>query len=182
MFRAILRLLAIAAMFALAPALALAQQSKDEHKGPPPHPSGGPPPPHPPGPPPGPSHPAFKPVVPPHPPGPPGPPHPPGPPGPPSGGFVHPGGPQFTYHGHPFNRVHINPFIYPPGWVYRQWAIGAILPPLFLTPGYFYPDWATLGLSPPPPGYQWVRYGPDLLLVELDNGQVVDVVYGVFYD
>ena len=123
------------------------------------------------------------------------PPHPPGGPafahpgGPPPGGpaFAHPGGPppggpQFSYHGHPFNRVHINPFIYPQGWAYRQWAIGAFLPPLFLAPDYYYPDWAALGLAPPPPGYQWVRYGPDLLLVELDNGQVVDVAYGVFYE
>src|ERR1700733_4282754 len=56
MVRAMLRLLALAAMFALAPTLALAQQSKDEHKGPPSHPSGGPPklPPPP--------HPAFKPA------------------------------------------------------------------------------------------------------------------------
>jgi Ni/Co efflux regulator RcnB len=29
-------------------------------------------------------------------------------------------------------------------------------------------------------GYQWVRYGPDLLLVDIATGQVVDVRYGVF--
>jgi hypothetical protein len=196
MVRVMLRLLALAAMLALASTPALAQEGKDEHKGPP-HPAGGPPHPPPPHPGPlpgGPPHPAFKPV--PHP-GPVGgpPPHPPGGPafahpgGPPPGGpvFAHPGspppgGPQFSYHGHPFNRVHINPFIYPQGWAYRQWAVGAFLPPLFLAPEYYYPDWAALGLAPPPPGFQWVRYGPDLLLVELDNGQVVDVAYGVFYE
>ena len=193
MVRAMPRLLAVAAMLALvAPTAALAQQPpKDEHKGPPPHPSGGP------------SHPAFKPVIPSHGPTPGGPAHPAfkpvipshgptpgpvgGPPPHPLGGpaFAHPGGPggpQFTYHGHPFNRVRVNPYIYPPGWAYRQWAVGAFLPPLFLTPDYFFADWAALGLDPPPPGYQWVRYGPDLLLVEQDNGQVVDVVYGAFYE
>jgi hypothetical protein len=188
MVRAMLRLLALAAMFALAPTLALAEQGKDEHKGPPSHPSGGPPklPPPP--------HPAFKPAFKPapgpvgggplHPPGPVG-----GPPLHPPGGpmFAHPGGgppggPQFTYRGRPFNRVHINPFIYPSGWAYRQWAVGAFLPPLFLAPSYYYPDWAALGLPPPPPGDQWVRYGPDLLLVDASTGQVVDVVNGVFYD
>ena len=56
-----------------------------------------------------------------------------------------------------------------------------ILPPVFLVPGYFYADWAALGLPPPQPGYQWVRYGPDLLLVDVSTGQVVDVVYGAFY-
>jgi hypothetical protein len=122
-----------------------------------------------------------------------GPPHPPGPAfahpgGPPGGpGFAHPGGPppggaHFSFHGHDFQRVHIHPFIYPNGWAYRQWAVGAVLPPLFLTPDYYYPEWAQLGLEPPPPGAQWVRYGPDLLLVDTTTGQVIDTAYGVFYD
>jgi hypothetical protein len=195
MVREMLRLLALAAMFALAPTLALAQESKDDHKGPPPHPSGGPShpafkpaPPHPGPTSGGPPHPAFKPAPGPHPPGPPPgpvggpPPHPLGGPAFAHPGGPPPGGPQFSYHGHPFNRVHINPFSYPPGWAYREWAIGAFLPPLFLTPYYYYPDWAALGLPPPPPGDQWVRYGPDLLLVDTTTGQVIDVAYGVFYE
>jgi Nickel/cobalt transporter regulator len=195
-----LRPLAIAAMLALLlPTFAVAQQHDDKHAGPP-HPAGAP---HPPGPPPGgPPHPAFKPAFVPHPGGPPGPvgglhpgpafvPHPGGPPGPigglhPGPGFVpHPGGPpgpQFSYRGRNIERVHIHPFVYPQGYGYQRWAIGARLPPIFFSPDYYYADWASLGMDPPPPGYQWVRYGPDLLLVELDDGQVVDVVYDVFYD
>jgi hypothetical protein len=99
-------------------------------------------------------------------------PHPGGPPG-------HPGG--FMFRGHPFNPVHISPFIYPHGWAYRRWIIGATLPALFLAPAYYYAEWAGLGLPPPDPGFQWVRYGPDLLLVNVGTGQVVDVVYGAFY-
>jgi len=115
--------------------------------------------------------------------------HPP-PHGPPPKPFVRPvpgpgphgpGPGTFTYRGHPFNRVHLAPFVYPPGWAYRRWAVGAVLPPLFLVPAYFYANWAALGLPPPQPGYQWVRYGPDLLLVDVATGQVVDVVYGAFY-
>jgi Ni/Co efflux regulator RcnB len=56
-----------------------------------------------------------------------------------------------------------------------------VLPPLFLVPGYYYADYAALGLPPPDPGFQWVRYGPDLLLVNIATGAVVDVVYGAFY-
>jgi Nickel/cobalt transporter regulator len=208
MVRAALRLLAIASLFAfVAPNLASAQEQKDQHKGPPPHPSGGgAPPPHPSGPhPPGPQ---FKPAEIPHGPapgpvgGPPPPLHPsggpefahPGPgspefahPGPGGPVFAHPsgppaGGPQFSYRGRTFERMHVNPYVYPQGWGYRQWAIGAFLPPFFLTPDYFYPDWAALGFPPPPPGTQWVRYGPDLLLVDTTTGEVVDVAYGVFYD
>jgi len=191
------RMLAIAAIFALAlPTLAMAEEEHPPGKPRPaaPHPGGAPPPgarpafvPH--GPPPG--APPHGPV-----PGPRGPmvgPHPgPGPavvgphpgPGPavfgPHGPVYGPG--QFSFRGHDFNRVHINPYIYPQGWGYRQWAVGAILPPLFLVPDYYYPEWAALGLEPPPPGFQWVRYGPDLLLVDVVTGQVADVAYGVFYD
>ena len=96
----------------------------------------------------------------------------------------HPAGPvgrQFLYRGHMINRVRVAPFVYPAGWGYRRWVIGAVLPTIFLVPAYFFADWATLGLDPPDPGYQWVRYGPDLLLVDLNSGQVVDAVYGAFY-
>jgi len=184
-----LRAFAVAAMLSLAlPTLALAEEHKDEHKGaPPPHPGG--PPPHPPGPPPHPpGPPPHPPGPPPHPPGPPGPPpHPPGPPGPPPGPPPHPPGPPgpppgaFHYHGHEFHPVHVNPFVYPPGWGYQRWAIGAVVPPWILARDYWYTDWAALGFDPPPPGYQWVRYGPDLLLVNVVTGQVAEVVPDVFY-
>jgi hypothetical protein len=109
---------------------------------------------------------------------------------PPGAGIPHPppriGGPRgapgpVVFRGRPINRVHLAPFVYPAGWGYRRWAVGAILPPLFLAPAYYYADWATLGLDPPQPGFQWVRYGPDLLLVNVTTGAVVDTVYGVFY-
>ncbi|HEX4041873.1 MAG TPA: RcnB family protein [Xanthobacteraceae bacterium] len=178
------RTFALAAMFALVlPAFAVAQDNHKDHKGPPPHPGPhGPPPPHPgfkppphPGGPPGLPHPGFKPP-PPH--GPMGAP-PPHPPGPPPGG---PHGAQFNYHGHQINRFHPpHAFVYPPGWSYRRWGLGAILPPIFLAPDYYFMDWADLGLPPPPPGDQWVRYGPDLLLVDVSTGQIVDVIYDAFY-
>ena len=97
-------------------------------------------------------------------------------------GPMGPGGhPQFGYHGHFFAPVHLSPFVYPPGYAYRRWAVGAVLPPLFLAPAYYYTDWATLGLDPPPPGAQWVRYGPDLLLVDVATGNVIESVPDVFY-
>jgi len=157
------RTLAIAAIFALAlPTLAAAEEHHEEHHPPPGKPAPHGPPPHP--------------VVVPH--GPP--PHPVAVPHGPPPGPHGPGG-TFTYRGHPFNRVHLAPFVYPSGWAYRRWVVGGILPPLFLTSAYFYAEWAALGLPPPQPGYQWVRYGPDLLLVDVATGQVVEVVYGAFY-
>ena len=72
-------------------------------------------------------------------------------------------------------------FRYPPGFSYRAWTTGSILPSVFLTPSYFFDDYAPLGLGPPPAGYRWVRYGPDLLLVNVYTGRVADVVDGVFF-
>ena len=91
-----------------------------------------------------------------------------------------PRGNEFWHRGRYYPRIHAPPFAYPRGWGYRQWYIGAVLPPLLFAPAYFYPGWATLGLQAPAPGYQWVRYGPDLLLVNLGTGEVEDVVYGAF--
>jgi hypothetical protein len=115
--------------------------------------------------------------------------HPPGGPppgaitGPPPGDPRHfggPGGGGFAYHGRSAAQVHVAPFVYPQGYGYQRWAVGAVLPPFFLTPDYYYADWAALGLDTPQPGYEWVRYGPDLLLVDLGTGEVVDVAYDVF--
>src|ERR1700728_3646651 len=136
-----LRPITVAAIFALVlPTLATAQQPPPPQHGrpaarpgPPPGRPAGPPPGRPPGPQlravphgpvPGPTGgPHLRPMVGPHP-GPlVGPSHP---------GMGGPGGPhpQFGYHGHFFNPVHVSPFIYPPGWEYRSWAVGAVLPPI----------------------------------------------------
>jgi Ni/Co efflux regulator RcnB len=56
-----------------------------------------------------------------------------------------------------------------------------ILPGLFLSSAYFFNGYSRMGLEGPPYGYRWVRYGPDLLLVQLATGQVSDVIYGAFY-
>jgi hypothetical protein len=91
-----------------------------------------------------------------------------------------PRGNRFYHRGHAFNRIHATPFVYPHGWHYRRWGIGGILPGLFWSPTYYYNSWAALGLQAPAPGYEWVRFGPDLLLVNIATGGIEDVVYGVF--
>lgn len=91
-----------------------------------------------------------------------------------------PRGNQFWHRGRYYGRIRGPAFAYPPGWHYRRWTIGAQLPALFLGQAYVYPGWAALGLEAPPPGYAWVRFGPDLIEVNLITGEVEDVVYGVF--
>lgn len=104
------------------------------------------------------------------------------------GGPVHVGGPvvraPWVFHGRSFawHPVHFpRPWVYPAGYGYRLWGVGAILPPLFWsTPTYYYAGWADMGLPPPEPGFQYIEYGPDLLLVNVTNGAVVQVFPGAF--
>jgi hypothetical protein len=97
------------------------------------------------------------------------------------------GGPHapFLFHGRPFAWHPVRfprPWVYPPGYAYRLWAVGAVLPPLFWAANspYFYAGWADMGLPPPDPGFQYVQYGPDLLLVNVATGEVVQVFPGAF--
>lgn len=80
-----------------------------------------------------------------------------------------------------FHRIQAQAFSYPRGYRYRRFSTHSILPRLFLSSRYFWTDWAALGVGPPPPGYVWVRYGPDLLLVNRYTGRIADVIYGAFY-
>jgi Ni/Co efflux regulator RcnB len=91
-----------------------------------------------------------------------------------------PRGNQFWHRGKYYSRIRGPAFTYPPGWQYRRWSIGVRLPPLLVAPSFFYQGWAALGLQQPPAGYSWVRFGPDLLLVNLTTYEVEDVIYGVF--
>jgi len=87
---------------------------------------------------------------------------------------------QFWHRGGWGTRIHGPAFRYPRGWHARRWAVGAVLPALFLTSEYYYDDYAGAGLKAPPPGYRWVRYGDDLLLVNVRTGQVEDTVEDAF--
>ena len=46
---------------------------------------------------------------------------------------------------------------------------------------YWLMDFLMYGLDEPPAGYVWVRYGPDALLIDEYDGEIVEVEYGVFY-
>ena len=77
--------------------------------------------------------------------------------------------------------MRLGQFSYPPGYAYRRWTIGQSLPQLLFSAAYYFTDYASIGLDAPPYGYQWVRYGPDVVLVNIRTGEILDVVSGVFY-
>jgi Ni/Co efflux regulator RcnB len=88
---------------------------------------------------------------------------------------------QFFWRGKWFGRYRAPAYVYPRGYSYQYWRIGDVLPLLFLSTQYYFDNYAQIGLEVPPPGYRWVRYGPDALLVNARTGAVEDVVYGAFY-
>ena len=103
------------------------------------------------------------------------------PPSRPGSGMRPPSRPQFSWRGRHYNPIYGPAYRYPHGYAYRRWSVGAFLPSLFLSTLYYYDDWRTVGIGAPPPGRRWVRYGPDLLLVNVRTRRVEDVIYGVFY-
>ncbi|TCU62046.1 nickel/cobalt transporter regulator [Novosphingobium sp. PhB57] len=80
-----------------------------------------------------------------------------------------------------FRPMRAPPYRYPRGYSYRRWTVRMVLPAIFLSSAYLFQDYSMVGVGPPPPGYYWVRYGPDLLLVNRTTRRVVDVIYNAFY-
>jgi Ni/Co efflux regulator RcnB len=75
---------------------------------------------------------------------------------------------------------HVGPYHPPQGWSDRRWRYGEILPRAFWAPAYFLSDYWLFGLEVPPVGYEWVRNGPDALLIDTNTGEILQVQYGVF--
>ena len=78
-------------------------------------------------------------------------------------------------------RFHGGAYYRPHGWYYHRWNYGEFLPALFFAQSYWLLNYGVYSLPAPPPGCVWVRYGDDALLVDRDTGEIVQVIYGVFY-
>ena len=78
-------------------------------------------------------------------------------------------------------RFHITAYVRPPGWYPHRWVFGEILPRAFFATDFVIVDFGTYGLMAPWDGYEWVRYGDDALLIDIDTGEVIRVEYGLFY-
>lgn len=89
--------------------------------------------------------------------------------------------PQFSWRGRSYYRMRGPAFRYPRGYGYQRWTIGALLPGIFLGSTYYFDDWRGLGIGRPPRGRRWVRYGPDLVLVNMRTRRIEDVIPDVFY-
>jgi Ni/Co efflux regulator RcnB len=78
-------------------------------------------------------------------------------------------------------RFRAGTFRAPPGWQYRRWTYGESLPMAYWAPAYWITNFSLYDLDRPPLGSDWVRNGPDALLVDTTTGEILEVVYNVFY-
>ncbi|MGH6989355.1 MAG: RcnB family protein [Stellaceae bacterium] len=87
---------------------------------------------------------------------------------------------QWTRNYYAHRQYRGRPYVQPRGWFSRHWAFGMVLPRLFWTQHYWIADYADFGLANPPYGYVWVRYDNDALLVNVESGEILQAVYGLF--
>ena len=71
-------------------------------------------------------------------------------------------------------------YVRPSGWYQHRWTYGERLPRAFFAPDYFILDFGAYGLLSPWDGYEWVRYGDDALLIDVETGEVIRVEYDLF--
>ena len=81
------------------------------------------------------------------------------------------------------NRVqfHLGSYYDPFGWGYQPYSIGWRLWPSYYSNRYWINDPWAYRLPYAPPGYRWVRYWDDALLVDTWSGEVVDVIRNFFW-
>lgn len=60
----------------------------------------------------------------------------------------------------------------------HRFARGERLPPPYRSRYYVVGDWRAHRLHLPPPGYQWVQWGADYLLVAIATGLIAEVILG----
>jgi Ni/Co efflux regulator RcnB len=79
------------------------------------------------------------------------------------------------------HRFRVRAYHAPHGYSYRRWSYGQRLPAPYFGRNYWIGDYYRYHLMVPPAGYVWVRFGPDALLVHIYSGEIIQVMYGLFY-
>ncbi len=88
--------------------------------------------------------------------------------------------PVYVYRGRACAPLLASDYLWPQGQAYRRYTVGMRLPQSYWIAPYVMTRYASAGFDRPKEGAQWIRYGPDLLMVDLAVGDVIEVVYGVF--
>ena len=73
-------------------------------------------------------------------------------------------------------------FYYAPfGYSSRVWFRGDFLPFAYFDDRYFVDRFDRFDLYDPPYGCRWIRVGSDALLVDVESGYILDVIYNLFW-
>ena len=73
--------------------------------------------------------------------------------------------------------LYLDPF----GWGYQRYGIGWRMWPGYYRSSYWLNDPWQYRLPYAPPGYRWIRYYDDAILIDTWDGRVVDVIYNFFW-
>lgn len=76
---------------------------------------------------------------------------------------------------------HVGAYYDPFGWGYQPFQIGWRMWPNYYGSRYWINDPAMYRLPYAPPGYRWIRYWDDAILVDTWSGEVVDVIPNFFW-
>lgn len=81
------------------------------------------------------------------------------------------------------NAFHLPRYYAPYGWngSYRRFPIGGRLAPLLFTQSYWIADPYSYRLPEPYGPYRWIRFYNDALLVDVETGEVADMIYDIFW-
>ena len=82
---------------------------------------------------------------------------------------------------HHRNWFHLGLYYDPFGWGYSPLQIGWRMWPSYYGSNYWINDPYQYRLPYAPPGYRWIRYYDDAILVDTWSGEVVDVLYNFFW-
>ena len=91
---------------------------------------------------------------------------------------------HFRYYGNRYyarQRFSIGFYSAPWGYRTRLWACGDRLPLSYYSARYVLDDYYSYDLYAPSYATAWVRVGNDVLLIDLENGEVLDVVADLFW-
>lgn len=86
-----------------------------------------------------------------------------------------------NYRHHHHSLFHLGFYIDPFGWGYQPYSIGWRLWPSYYSENYWINDPWQYRLPYAPPGYVWIRYWNDALLIDTWSGTVVDVIPNFFW-
>lgn len=78
-------------------------------------------------------------------------------------------------------RFRLSPYRAPYGYYARAWGFGDFLPRPWFERSYWLLNFLDFDLPYPPPGFVWVRVGPDAIMIDEYSGRIVQVVHGIFW-